>query len=141
MNPDQIKEIADNLEMGNRCFIHKQTEEMKFVPDFDANPYFDPETWEEEIEFLEGDLDEYLEIENMTSAESFNIMKDFIDIIDDIDVKYKLTKALQKPKPFGNFKAAIDHSGDYREKWFKFKEEAFMTYVRDQLEFNDGVIW
>lgn len=51
----QINEIASELECGMNCFYHKQTGEIKTIPDFN-NSYagMDVEPWEEDI----NDLDE-----------------------------------------------------------------------------------
>ncbi|MEP6794251.1 MAG: UPF0158 family protein, partial [Saprospiraceae bacterium] len=118
MTNEIIKEIAGQLDAGFRCFIHKKTEELKFIPDFDSLGIMDEEMWKDETEFLESDHEEYWEIERMESGDSFNMMSDFITTVEDNSLRYKLEQALQKSKPFRNFKFVIDNSGDYRKRWF-----------------------
>ena len=140
MTEEAIKEIADNLDMGNRCFLHKVSKEIKFIPDFDSFDIHDDELWEDELQFLEGDLDDFIEIEGMSSYQGFEVMKDFIDTVDDLALKAKLDFALQKSKPFRQFKIVIDDSGDYRQQWFSFKNNAYMSWVREQIESDDDIL-
>lgn len=41
-------------------------------------------------------------------------MADFAENVDDTRLKDKLTNALNRPKPFQNFKWQIDNSGEFR---------------------------
>ena len=43
LTKDQIKEIAEQLDCGMRCYINKETGEIKTTPDFD-NWYTDDRT-------------------------------------------------------------------------------------------------
>ena len=136
LNQETINEIAGQLEIGNNCFINKETKEIKFTPDFDANPYYDEETWKEELQFLEmvDEDDDWIKIESMTSHHSFRMMEEFIDTVDNMHLKSGLIKALEGKNPFRNFKISIDDSGAYREQWFRFKEEGLRRWVEEQLE-------
>jgi len=60
-------------------------------------------------------------------------MEHFIDTVDNERLREKMIDALSRRKPFQNFKSTIDNSGDYRDKWFKFKERAMMEWVERQL--------
>lgn len=87
---------------------------------------------------LENDFSDYVEIEQMKSHESFEIMTDFVETLSDSNqLKYKLINALNKKKPFKEFKFIIDNSGDYRQKWFDFKNESIQKWVIDR--FNEIV--
>lgn len=87
---------------------------------------------------LENDFSDYVEIEPMKSHESFEIMTDFVETLSDSNqLKYKLINALNKKKPFKEFKFIIDNSGDYRQKWFDFKNESIQKWVIDR--FNEIV--
>lgn len=44
----------------------------------------------------------------------------------------KLFTALDRRKPFANFKYLIDYS-DYRKDWFAFKQNQLMAYVYHQF--------
>jgi hypothetical protein len=119
-----------------RCFVHLKTKELKFIPDIDEHPDMDSEVWSTDNEEIENNLDDYLEIDSMDSRDSFRVMADFIDTVDNQNLKEKLVESLDRPKPFQNFKLTIDRSGEYRDKWFKFKEEKLMDWVENQIQKN-----
>lgn len=133
MTNETIKEIAGQLDVGFRCFIHKKTEELKFIPDFDSFDFIDEEMWKDEAEFIENDHEDYWELERMESGDSFNMMSDFTTTVEDISLRHKLDQALQKSKPFQNFKFVIDNSGDYRKRWFEFKDRRLFEWVVRQI--------
>jgi hypothetical protein len=60
-------------------------------------------------------------------------MADFIDTVTDKKVQDRLIKALNKSKPFRNFKYEIDNSGEYRQKWFNFKEQEYCKWIDNQI--------
>jgi peroxiredoxin len=70
----------------------------------------------------------------MESHDSFEIMTDFVDTLSDSDkLKVRLMDALNKKNPFREFKYVIDNSGNYRQKWFDFKNERIQKWVIDRL--------
>lgn len=127
----QIKNIAEELECGMRCYYNKKTGEIKNVLDFDKNPDADTELWEDELVEIENHYDDYIEFEGMESHESFEIMEDFADRIDDLGLKSELFGALSRKHPFRNFKDIIDNSGPYRQDWFDFKSQRYIEWVKD----------
>lgn len=40
---------------------------------------------------------------------------------------------LNRSKPFSNFKWIIDNSGDYRQKWFDFKNQKYIEWVEEKI--------
>ena len=133
---DQIKEIAEQLDCGNICYINKETGDIKTTPDFD-NGYADEELWADVLEELEENWDKYIQIEKMESYESFDLMADFADSVDSGELRGNLINALNKKHPFRNFKWVVDNSGPYRQKWFDFKNQRLIEWVKDQLEVLD----
>ena len=132
---NEIKEIAEQLDCGFRCFIHKQSNELIFIPDILKNPDIDMEAWAEEDEKLNSEFMNYYEIEQLESHDSFQIMEDFVDTLNDSnELKEKLFTAINKTKPFRNFKYEIDNSGDFRQKWFDFKSEWLINRIRIELK-------
>jgi len=136
LTKDQIKEIAEQLDCGNRCYINKETGDIKTTPDFD-NGYADEELWADVLEELEENWDKYIQIEKMESYESFNLMADFAESVDSKELRESLINALNKKHPFRNFKWVVDNSGPYRQKWFDFKNQRLIEWVKDQLEVLD----
>lgn len=136
LSKDQIKEIAEQLDCGNRCYINKETGDIKTTPDFD-NGYADEELWTDVLEELEENWDKYIQIEKMESHESFDLMADFADSVDSRELRDSLINALNKKHPFRNFKWVVDNSGPYRQKWFDFKNQRLIEWVKDQLDVLD----
>jgi outer membrane cobalamin receptor len=133
---DQIKEIAEQLDCGNRCYINKETGEIKATPDYD-NGYADEELWADVLKEFEENWERYIQIERMESHESFDLMADFADSVDSKEFRDSLIQALNKKHPFRNFKWVVDNSGPYRQKWFDFKNQRLIEWVKDQLEVLD----
>jgi cellulose biosynthesis protein BcsQ len=132
-NKEKIKEIAEQLDCGLRAFIHRTTEQLLFVPDEDYLTDIDPDIWGEELEQLENNMEDYYEIEKWSSREAFKIMNDFANQVSDIKFQNQLFDVLKKNKPFREFKFVIDHSGDFREAWFDFKNKCEQDFVARQL--------
>ena len=137
MTDEQIAELADNLDCGFRCFVHKETKTIVTTSDFENDLYSDADLWAEVNEKIEHNFDSYVEIEKMDSNESFRLMQNFIESIQDNQLRDKLDQALNKRKPFRNFKFEIDNSGSYRQKWFDFKKQQLIEWVKGQLTASD----
>jgi len=133
MTDEQINELADNLDCGLRCFVHKEKKTIVTTPDTINNPDSDSEWWGESNEEIENNFDSYVEIEKMDSHESFRLMEKFIITVDNVTLRDRLEEALGRPKPFANFKLDIENSGPYRQKWFDFKKQQMIEWVRGQV--------
>jgi hypothetical protein len=133
---EEIKNIAESLDCGLRCFIHLKNLEIKFIPDYAKHPDMDPEAWAADSEEIDNNFSDYIEIKGMDPGESFQVMADFTDTVDDEELKERLISSLGRSRPFRNFKSVVDNSGEYRDKWFKFKEKKLMDWVEGQLQEN-----
>lgn len=133
----QIEEIADDLDSGMKCFYNLRTGEIKTIINSDSWICADEEPWEEDIKEIEENLNNYVEFNGFSTQESFGIMADFAENVDNDNLQKKLVNALNKSKPFGNFKWQIDNSGDYRQEWFNFKKARYIDRVKDQIDFNN----
>ena len=94
MTKEQIKDIAENLDCGFKCFVHRETKGIKFIPDTDQHSDMETDAWEDEIETIDNNIDDYIEIEGMESEDSFKLMEDFVDTIEDTTLQNKLGQAL-----------------------------------------------
>jgi hypothetical protein len=133
----QIEEIADELDSGMKCFYNYKSGELKTVINFDSWIGADEEPWEEDIKEIEENWDNYIEFEDLTTHASFEIMTDFAESIDNVELQEKLIDALNKSHPFRNFKWQIDNSGDYRQEWFNFKKTRYINWIKDQIRDNN----
>ena len=132
LTDNQIREIAELLECGLQCYVHKPTDTIEYHPDIDE--MFDPEPWQDLIDKIEENWDDYERFEKMDSSQAFRVMEDFVDSIDPNETKKRLEYALSRPKPFRNFKYEIDQS-KYRQTWFDFRLNANINWVKKQLRY------
>lgn len=138
LSTEEIIEIADQIDMGFRCFFHKDKSKLLFIPDLKNEIYIEEGFYQEELEELENNFADYIEIERPQSKDSFEIMVDFAEQLNDKSLlKVKLINALNNKKPFREFKQLIDNSGDYREEWFEFKTARLRAWVNEK--FNDAI--
>lgn len=134
LRDDQLKKIVDELETGMKCYLHRQTGEIIAFPDPDQFP--DTDAWQQEIDQVETDADDYLEITPISGRESFRVMERFVDTIDSQAFRNRLLYALDQPKPFRRFKQLVDES-EYRQYWFSFRESETIKWLREQLTLED----
>lgn len=126
----QVKEIAEWLEMGEQCYIHKKSGELIHFPDPDLID--DMECWEEIIGKVEGQEDQYITFEKMDSTSAFEVMESFVKTLPVSHSTARLMTALSGSKPFRHFNHVI-HESEFRDDWFDFRLEANMRWVREQL--------
>lgn len=132
-----LKNIAESLEAGMNCFIDRTTFEVVTIPDTSRFPEMDLEDgeslWKEDIDKVSGNP-EYVEIEKMSSSDSFRVMEDFADSLPESTTKVRLITALEGHKPFGNFNHQIHQTGIEKQQWFTFRTERNMEWVSEQLK-------
>jgi Uncharacterised protein family (UPF0158) len=128
----QIKEAAGEMECGLICYWNTEKGSFLSIPDMN-DPCVEPEMFEEDLAELENNAEHYIKIEPMESYESFQIMEDFAEQLQDTKFQNKLQNILTRKKPFREFKSAIDNS-DYREDWFAFRSTAYKVWVVNALE-------
>ena len=127
-----VSKIAEELLADMVCFVNGDTLEIESAPQALIKDPF-------EYEFTTGDTAEdwdlkhenwenCITVEPMESFESFSIMERFTNEVDDLSFRKKLSKALQRKKPFSNFKYLIE-SSDYRQQWFDFLQAETEEYV------------
>ena len=132
---EQIKEMAESLDAGFKCYWNKTNGELLLLPDFSKFGDMDLDEEDEQINDFEENFFNYKEFIAMNSNESFEIMSDFTDTLDDSNkLKKLLINALNMKKPFSKFKNIIDNSGPVREQWFKFKNDCMIRWVEQQVE-------
>jgi len=80
----------------------------------------EPETVKEKLDSCSDD-DRYLYIPSRLPQDEFFIMETFVYGIEDFNVAEKFHNALERKKPFRNFKELLHEHSTLREKWFKYK--------------------
>ena len=130
ITPEQITEIAGELEIGLQCYLNTKTGELIFVPDEDLID--DTEEWEVELGKLENDFN-FQQIEKPGSTEQFTIMEDFVLGLPNGKFKSNLLDVLDDHKPFRNFKKLIDNS-DVRDEWHAFNNKKLQEWVAEEVK-------
>ncbi|MCC5944586.1 MAG: hypothetical protein JJT94_06595 [Bernardetiaceae bacterium] len=132
-----IADIKMNIEdEGMRTFIHIKTGEVLAVPDeysliYDENK----ELWQDVLAKWKNNKDDYYEIERWTTAYDFKLMQRFAEYLtEDKDLQEQVFEALNRRKPFHNFKWIIGNS-PFREKWFDFREQMYQAWIEKQLAY------
>jgi len=133
----QIKEISEQLDCGFRAFYHKQTGDLIFVPDTNRYINMDTDAWQDELDKLDENFLDYREIDAMEASDSFRVMADFAEQLPYSKLRDKLLNALNKTKPFREFKFVIDNSGEERQSWFDFKNKRYIEWTEEQLKIRN----
>ncbi|MFA0963550.1 UPF0158 family protein [Roseivirga sp. BDSF3-8] len=124
---EQACDIGENLEMGMECYVHKTTKAIEMLPD-ERNIYYEPEEWQEIIDKVKKEEENYTKFSPMNSNDAFKVMEDFACSLPEGRVRYDLLDILSDRKPFANFNSYVQ-SGPLRNKWFAFKRGAYIDYV------------
>lgn len=131
-----VPKIAEIIDSGFICFLNRGTLEIEEVS---KTLVEDPDEFEaltgesaESLNLKYTEWENYLTFEPLESHESFQIMEEFVENLEDKKLKGELFNALKQRKPFANFKFIIDNSR-YRQDWFDFKKQWMENHVRALL--------
>lgn len=80
----------------------------------------EPEEVKEKLDSCLDD-DRFIYISPRLPQDEFFIMETFVYSIENFNVAEKFYKALERKKPFRNFKELLHEYPKFREKWFEFK--------------------
>ncbi|MGZ5051302.1 MAG: UPF0158 family protein [Methylobacter sp.] len=78
----------------------------------------------------------YLLIDPLESHESFQIMEDFVDSLGDIKDADRLRDALNRRKPFRQFKDTLHEHTDLSDKWYAFEQKELARLAGEWCEEN-----
>lgn len=131
LTEEQISKIVELLDCGMICFYHQPSGTIESHPDPD-DIYSDLEGWQDTIDKIQNDRDNYETFKKMNSTEGFELMEKFAHSLADTSFRNKILNGISKKKPFQNFKMLID-SSDYRQEWFDFKKNAYINFVKEQV--------
>lgn len=97
---EQIKEVAEELQNGMNCYVHRKTARIVSFPDPIHFSETDDEFWPVAHAEVEAHPDDYLEIDPMSSRRSFQVMEEFANALPDEKYKNRLFDILSLAKPF-----------------------------------------
>ncbi|KYK36631.1 MAG: hypothetical protein AYK19_22125 [Theionarchaea archaeon DG-70-1] len=89
-----------------------------------------------ELGIEEEDLESerYWYITPISSQEGYNFMVEFIETVEDEELKRRLTIAINGRGAFRMFKATLSEYPEERERWFKFHDTKMEEYADEWLE-------
>ena len=115
-----------NYEMHQ--YLDTKSGEIVFVTEFEM-----PE--EDELkESMEEEPERYVYIEPIDSSASFRVMEDFVEQLEDGEMKEELSEALRRRRPFRQFKDTMYRYPDIKEEWFRYHDQRMKDVARRWLE-------
>jgi hypothetical protein len=125
-----VAEIADNIQCGFICQVNKKTVEIVSIrrENIYGSEYYEEDEEEEEELAENTNWEDIITISPLESHESFRIMENYVLSLDQSRLKYQLTSALQRSKPFANFNGII-HNSPERDEWFSYRLHALEQHV------------
>ena len=158
LSEEQIREIADRIDIGDICYFNSNTGETIFMMNNEMlsdygiswkdgdeeseEPDNDSPDWQNEMcAEIKADMDKIyswdykdtIRIEKPEPHEAFKFMENFVDeVIPEGKLKQDFWNAFSKSHPFRNFNALI-HNCKYIENWFEFKQSAMEKYVKEKI--------
>jgi len=139
LTEEQVKAIAEDLQTGFDVYLHIDTKEMKTIREFEELDESSSE-WRKELKEIKKDPNKYLSFEKLDSVESFRLMSDFIGTVSNKNLREKLEMAIDQPKPGRNFNIILNNEPQYRQKWFDFRNDKYIEYVKTILELHNNKI-
>jgi hypothetical protein len=120
-----LDRLIDTYLLNDMDDAYYDVKEKAIVYDWD-----DDETAESEIDWDdEENCERYELIPTISTFESFRLMEQFVDSVDDDRKRNMLFQALRKSKPFRRFKDTLLELG-IRDEWFALEYQ----YGKEQIE-------
>jgi len=85
------------------------------------------------LEQMKKEPDKYLRIKPISTKNSFQIMKDYIETVPVPKIRKELQEALAKKGAFRSFRAVIDKYSKEKEHWVEFKRNSTLKQIKDWL--------
>lgn len=124
------KETGEVIITSEETFGYAEEDEDKIREDL-------PDWQKEDIKLAQDILfknpDRYICIPERPPYEGYNLMVEFAEKVEDELLREKLNIALDGKGAFRRFKNVIGDYPDYREKWFKFRDERLNKKVIEWL--------
>lgn len=130
MNRDElIREIAEQLDLGERVFMNRETLELLTYPDPERSDVGDAAyLMDEVLDIVEEEPEQYIEFPPPTSRNSYRIMEDFMHTLSDPILQKNINFALNSGKPFRNFRRALEQD-NLEDEWQAYKAKRLAEYV------------
>lgn len=116
-------------------YVNLKTGEIHSIPNPDRwMGDIEEEQWQEAHDRVEDEKEDLLLLERMSSYDAFKVMESFAEQVEDAQIQQRLFYALNKDKPFKNFKYEIDFHDGLKSAWFAHKNAKTTTWVAKQIQ-------
>lgn len=131
----EICTLFEDSSCEHRGYLDLKTGEI--IQIFDD--IMDPDEKEELDDKVDEGLGErYIAIPNSDSHADYQDMEDFIETVNEMNLKEKLIIAISGKGAFRRFKDVLTSYPKERDRWFKFKDEKVIERVNEWLE-EEGI--
>ncbi len=109
-------------------YLDRKTGEVVMVPE--ASP---DEADDELAKAMEDEPKRFEHIEAFPSSHGYQVMADFVASLPESGAKRELERALERRRPFHNFKEALGALPDLGDQWFRFHDRALKAVAEAWL--------
>ncbi len=121
---EALEDAFENNAPEVHSYLHSRTGEVLRVVDGIADPEMHAR--------IASDLS-YLRIDPVSSREQYRWMERFIPMVDDTEVRERLTQAIDGKGAFRRFKDVLMSFSADRERWFAFRSERLRVFMEAWL--------
>lgn len=121
---EALEDAFENNAPEVHSYLHLATGEVLRVVDGVADP---------QMHVRIASDSNYLRIDPVSSREQYRWMERFIPMVEDAELRAKLTHAIDGKGAFRRFKDVLMSYGADREKWFTFRSERLRTFMEAWL--------
>jgi hypothetical protein len=121
---EALEDAFENNAPEVHSYLHLTTGEVLRVVDGVADP---------QMHVRIASDGNYLRIDPVSSREQYRWMERFIPMVDEPDLRGKLTQAIDGKGAFRRFKDVLMSFGPDRERWFTFRSERLRTFMEAWL--------
>jgi hypothetical protein len=121
---EALEDAFENNAPEVHSYLHLTTGEVLRVVDGVADP---------QMHVRIASDGNYLRIDPVSSREQYRWMERFIPMVEDNDLRGKLTQAIDGKGAFRRFKDVLMSYGTDRERWFAFRSERLRTFMEAWL--------
>ena len=121
---EALEDAFENNAPEVHSYLHLTTGEVLRVVDGVADP---------QMHVRIASDGNYLRIDPVSSREQYRWMERFIPMVEDLDLRGKLTQAIDGKGAFRRFKDVLMSYAAERERWFQFRSERLRTFMEAWL--------
>lgn len=125
---DSFQSALESPDLELRFYYDRVTGEVHVTGPFEDEPG--------EQEEIDGDPLRYRAIDRIEGSDEFRWMEEFADNADP-RARPALLEALERPKPFRRFRAALQHWRTEQERWYRFREAMIQAAIEQWFAERD----